>query len=212
MMGRSHMLFGVTGLILGEIAAYSTGYTLPEVARIADIRLPEGLVLAAVTAVGALAPDIDHPSGLISRFKIGKGRLAYRPLESVAFVASHVAGHRKFFHSILATIMMFFLASYAFGELVSSLQLPIVPLHLTAAFIWGYVSHLISDSLTRSGVPWLYVPFVPFTHVAYGPPKSMRFTTGTFMEYLVVFGFAGFTVALAYMREVPWTYFLGLGA
>lgn len=231
MLGHSHMLVGVSGLVIGEAAAHAAGIPLADAAQIGALPVPGVGLMVVATAVGALAPDIDHPNAFLANFKFGGawiGALAgvlggsylatqpgfaaskdmlpalglaagillghwllrglrFRALKEFATVANEVAGHRKFFHSIVATIL--------FGALallwLSQAGLPFVAL----AFAWGYCSHLVADSMTRSGVPWLWPKLTP-----YGIPRALRFTTGTPAEYLAV----ALWVAAAIVAVVSW--------
>lgn len=63
-----------------------------------------------------------------------------------------------------------------------------------AAFMVGMVSHLIMDTFTKEGVPWL-LP-LPFKF-GFPPVRAWRVTTGKKMEMLVVLPlFIGLTVWL----------------
>jgi inner membrane protein len=47
------------------------------------------------------------------------------------------------------------------------------------AFLLGYLSHLLADALTISGMPLLW----PWRTRAYGLPKAVRLRTGGRVEY-----------------------------
>lgn len=52
------------------------------------------------------------------------------------------------------------------------------------AFLIGIGSHLIMDTFTKEGVPW----FLPIpVKIGFPPAKSLRITTGKFVETLIVF-------------------------
>lgn len=95
-----------------------------------------GATLAA-SFLGCLAPDLDHPSSWIGR------RLWF-----VSLPLSALFGHRGLTHSLLATIgATALLAWYT------------VSVRLTpwlVAFFVGYLSHLVGDWLSSSGVPLLW--------------------------------------------------------
>ena len=88
---------------------------------------------AALGALGGLLPDIDHPQSYISSF-IPFGFL----------VGGLVGGHRGITHTALAALALAGVAFYAGVEQAMIL-----------AFAAGYVSHLIADMTTPSGVPML---------------------------------------------------------
>lgn len=91
-------------------------------------------VALGVAAVGALAPDIDHPRSALGRL-----------LRPVSTVVSFVFGHRGVTHSALAVLACAWLLT-AYGA-QNSLLLP---------FLVGYVSHLAGDLLTPAGLPLLW--------------------------------------------------------
>lgn len=85
----------------------------------------------AVGALAALLPDIDEPNSMLSR-KIP--------------IIPHIVGffgHRKITHSLL-------------GAFLFSVPMFIwLPEYLTV-FVAGYLSHLVLDSMTNMGTPWLF--------------------------------------------------------
>lgn len=105
--------------------------------------------------LGSLLPDIDHPQSWAGR----KVRVISVPL-------SLLVGHRGITHSALAVIgCLMALATLGMGW-------------MAAPIVIGYLSHLLADGLTPSGVPLLW-------------PSRRRFTlnlcqTGSLMEMLVV--------------------------
>jgi len=65
---------------------------------------------------------------------------------------------------------------------------PLTP-HVNVGLVWwafliGILSHLVMDSFTKEGVPWL-LP-IPFK-LGFPPVKTWRITTGHFAELLIVF-------------------------
>ena len=113
---------------------------------------PQSLGLALM---GSLLPDIDHPQSWAGR----KFRVISVPL-------SAMLGHRGITHSLLAIL----LGSMTLGAMGLN--------HISAPLIVGYLSHLLADGLTPSGVPLLW-------------PNRRRFSlplckTGSAMEMLVV--------------------------
>lgn len=97
---------------------------------------PAGLGLAAL---GSLLPDIDHPQSWAGK------RMA---LVSVPLAA--LIGHRGVTHSLLAVA--------GFAILLTILG----PGHLAAPLAVGYLSHLLADALTLSGIPLLWPSKRPF--------------------------------------------------
>jgi inner membrane protein len=84
------------------------------------------IVFLALVMFGSALPDIDHPQSKIGRnFKI------------VGFLFEH----RGFFHSFLVIPLIAFGIYYFTHSLVYVLPLGI-----------GYISHLLSDAITREGI------------------------------------------------------------
>ncbi|MBO1916648.1 metal-dependent hydrolase [Providencia rettgeri] len=88
--------------------------------------------------LGALLPDIDHPSsipGRLLRFFITHFQIVWAP---------------GFTHSLVAWLLL----------MISCYQwIPTewaIPNDIIQAFLLGYISHLVADMLTPSGVPFLW--------------------------------------------------------
>ncbi|MEO0868307.1 MAG: metal-dependent hydrolase [Cyanobacteria bacterium J06642_11] len=88
-------------------------------------------------AIGGLLPDLDHPESTLGR------RLL---LISIPLAA--IFGHRGFTHSLLAVTLLL-------GLLMAIMMLPSYGYlaWLVAPLIIGYLSHILGDSMTPSGVP-----------------------------------------------------------
>ena len=52
------------------------------------------------------------------------------------------------------------------------------------AFLIGFTSHLIADSLTHDGVPWLFPIPINF---GFPPIQALRIKTGGFLEKYIIF-------------------------
>ena len=92
---------------------------------------PENQILFLVLVLfGSLAPDLDHPDS-----KLGKRTK----------ILAYLFEHRGFMHSIYAFSIFFFISYVLFG---TSVYLWAVPL--------GYLSHLISDSISKEGVMFFH--------------------------------------------------------
>lgn len=102
-------------------------------------------------ALGALLPDIDHPQSW-----------AGRKLRPISVPLSMIVGHRGVTHSAIAVLGgLAVLVTMGMGW-------------MAAPVVVGYLSHLLADSLTPSGVPLLW-------------PSKRRFTlnlcqTGSVVE------------------------------
>ncbi len=143
--------------------------------------LPTMTLATVVTAfianqLGGIAPDIDQPTAPFWRnLPIGGifGRM----------VGKMLGGHRFITHSIIGMVLVGFLLKLflAFVQpILPSVQMDIV----WWAFMIGMASHLMMDSFTKEGVPWLLPIPVKF---GIPPVKHFRITTGKWTENFVAF-------------------------
>jgi len=118
--------------------------------------------IAIFAIIGALLPDIDTPQSILGRF--------LRPMS--AYIERKF-GHRQATHSLLAVLI---------------LGLITIPLICVNLFCWialfsGYLSHLLIDSVNKSGVPLFY----PSSIRAVMPkPEKWRIAVGTKAETIVM--------------------------
>jgi len=140
-----------------------------------------------VASFAGLLPDIDSPSSTIGR--------RIRPISK--FIGS-VVGHRGFTHSlifsyILVISLMYITANFA-GENAGLLYMYIPPL------IVGYLSHILGDMFTPSGVPllwpWKFKFKLPYTF------KADSKTETIFVSWLVIFSFTAY-INFVFLEENP---------
>lgn len=167
MKARTHDLAAITGLV---VVAAAVQPTLPV------LSLSTVIVALIANQLGGIAPDIDQPTAPFWRnLPIGGifGRM----------IGKMLGGHRFITHSLVGVIVAGFLVNLLLGALH-----PIMPGVQTEyvwwAFMIGMVSHLIMDSFTKEGVPWLLPIPVKF---GFPPIKKFRITTGKWVENFVVF-------------------------
>lgn len=164
MTGRTHDLVAFTAMA-GVVA------TQP----VEQMSLATAFVAFSANMIGGLAPDIDQSTGALWR-RIRMGRFLGKVISPV------FGGHRNISHSILG-IFLFGVLSKLF--LMLSANVLIVDSEIVWwAFMIGVVSHLVADSFTFSGVPWLFPLPVKF---GIPPIKALRFHTGSFVEKGIVF-------------------------
>lgn len=133
------------------------------------------LVALLANQIGGVAPDIDQPTAPLWRnLPIGGpiGRIFDKLL----------GGHRFLTHSLIGMVF--------FGVLVHFLLTYLQPIMLSVditlvwwAFMIGMLSHLIMDSFTKEGVPWLLPVPIKF---GFPPVKRLRLTTGKLTERLII--------------------------
>jgi inner membrane protein len=122
-----------------------------------------GFLLAAL--VGGTAPDLDKPRRWWGRF-----------LAHTAF-----GGHRHLSHSLVG-LLLFALCFVVVARAVAP-PLGVSPMLVSLGFVAGYLSHLVLDSLTIEGVPWLFPIQV---YVGFPPLSSLRVKTGSLVEQFLV--------------------------
>ncbi len=164
MTGRTHDLAAFTALNI----AVST-QPMPQ------LTLSTALVSIVACFIGGLAPDIDNST---SEFwhKIPAGTIIGKLLHPF------LGGHRLISHSILGLAVFSFGITYLLN-LASSVLLTNMET-VWWAFIIGLTSHLIMDSLTTEGVPWLFPLPIRF---GFPPFRGLRIRTGGIVEKAFVF-------------------------
>lgn len=166
MKARTHDLAAATGLTIA-VVLYSPFQPL-SVAT---------LVLAVIAnQLGGIAPDIDQPTAPFWR-NLPIGGFFGRVIDKM------LGGHRFITHSLIGLFAMGFLFYWLLVFLQPILHGVNIDL-VWWAFIIGMVSHLIMDSFTKEGVPWLLPIPIKF---GFPPLKRLRITTGKGIENFVVF-------------------------
>lgn len=165
MTGRTHDLAAFTAL-----SGIIVSQPLPH------ITLATGLVAVTACMIGGIAPDVDQPTAPFWRNIPATNFLG-------KFFGRILGGHRFLSHSILGI--------WLFGkgfEIVLDVLTPSFP-YLNMDIIWwafmiGFVSHLIMDTFTQEGVPWL----LPLPYKFGIPPiRRLRLPTGGWMEKFLIF-------------------------
>jgi inner membrane protein len=133
--------------------------------------------MAALLAnqLGGIAPDIDQPTAPFWR-NLPIGRYFGRVFGAL------VGGHRFFCHSLLG-LAVFGVIGRALLEFLQ----PIMP-HIDSEVVWtafmiGMISHLVMDTVTREGVPWLLPLPLKF---GLPPVRKLRIVTGSWVENIVI--------------------------
>lgn len=168
MIARTHDLAAITSLVIIVVL-------LPALPT-----LSLGTVIVALLAnqLGGIAPDIDQPTAPFWR-NLPIGGFFGR------FLTKMLGGHRFITHSILGLVIM--------GLLMQMLLTTIHPVmpsiqmeYVWWAFMIGMLSHLVMDSFTKEGVPWLLPIPIKF---GFPPLKRLRITTGKSIENFIIFPF-----------------------
>lgn len=131
-----------------------------------------GWVIASIAALG---PDIDSKGSVVSQ-------LFGYPSKFASFgIRKAFGGHRKITHSILGLLIIAILLYFA--SLIG------LPYWVALAIGVGWTSHIVADSCTTMGCPWLW----PIDHHNYGLPLVK---TGSEIEMKGVVPIAGILTAL----------------
>ncbi len=165
MKARTHDLAAITGLTIVVIV----------VSPLPPLHLATILVALLANQLGGIAPDIDQPTAPFWR-NLPIGGVFGR------FIGKMLGGHRFLTHSLVGVAFMAFLVHW----LLAVLQ-PIMP-HVQIDYVWwafmiGMLSHLVMDSFTKEGVPWLLPIPIKF---GFPPIRKFRITTGKGIESFIV--------------------------
>lgn len=165
MMARTHDLAAVTALGVAVLLQPSRTVTLST-----------AIAVVFANLIGGITPDIDQPTAPLWRnLPIGGifGRMFGRLL----------GGHRFLTHSLLGLVLF----GFAMHWLLIFLQ-PILGAINIGLVWWAYMigmfSHLVMDTLTKEGVPWLLPIPIKF---GIPPLRALRITTGKALEKFVIF-------------------------
>jgi inner membrane protein len=184
MVGKSHLLVGLTAGVVLDSVAHVSGPSLVGSSHITLATVINKGLFYFMVGFGALLPDIDNARSTLGR-KLGW----------ISKGIQHTFGHRTLFHSFLGLGIG---AALAIGleQLVKYLLLSrgytlsadtIATTHIVLiAVLFGCIMHIAADALTEEGVP-LFWPM----HKYYGfpPNRHWRFRTGTWPEHVIVYSF-----------------------
>lgn len=179
MTGRTHDLAALSAL--GIIAL-----TRP----LPDLSLSTALIAILANQIGGIAPDIDEPTAPFWR-NLPVGGFFGRIIDKM------LGGHRFLSHS-LAGVSLFAILGYLLLEFIHPLMPRTNIMIIWWAFVIGLVSHLVMDSFTKEGVPWLLPIPIKF---GFPPIRALRVTTGKWLESLIVFpGILVFDIAWCWLH------------
>lgn len=129
------------------------------VATVYHLTPEASLMLAGLAGGLALLPDIDHPHSKM-RQKMGV----------VGHVGLFWLKHRGITHTLIALVA------------VAAAAYMLLPLPYAVGAAGGYLSHLLADMMTVSGLPILWPYKRESLHLL---PKRLRLTTNTLPEHLL---------------------------
>ncbi|MBC7581977.1 metal-dependent hydrolase [Aeromicrobium sp.] len=164
MLARTHDLAAITALAL--VAATQA---------VPQMTLSTLIAVLLANQIGGIAPDIDQPTAPFWR-NLPVGHVLGR------FAGKLLGGHRFLSHSLLGVALFAFLT-----KLFLEFFQPLFP-HVDSQLVWyafiiGILSHLVMDTITKEGVPWLLPIPIKF---GVPPLRSLRITTGSWREVWLV--------------------------
>jgi len=165
MKARTHDIAAITAL-LGVVVVQPTPPT---------VTLATAIAIILANQMGGIAPDIDQPTAPFWR-NLPIGGIVGR------MIGKMLGGHRFITHSLLGMVLVGFLIHWIltfFQPLFPNVQTN----YVWWAFMIGMASHLIMDTFTKEGVPWLLPVPIKF---GIPPFKRFRITTGKWGETYIV--------------------------
>lgn len=164
MTGRTH-----------DLAAFTTLNLIVATHPIPEISLATLVTAIGANLIGGIAPDIDEATSDIWH-KIPAGTFIGE------LVTPFLGGHRLISHSLVG-LTLFGIGAHYLLQAMSSVLL--VDMNIVWwGFMIGVFSHLVTDSLTKEGVPWLFP--IPY-RFGFPPLHTLRIRTGGPIEKFIVF-------------------------
>ena len=164
MTGRTHDLAAFTALTY-----VITSSPMPK------MTLATALIAFGAIMVGGLAPDIDQPTAKLYHDVRGGGIFA-------KLITPLLGGHRYISHSLIGLVIFGLVAKEVLT--ISSTFLIVDQGIVWWSFMIGFVSHLIMDSFSEEGVPWLFPIPIKF---GIPPLRFLRPKTGGVVEKSFIF-------------------------
>lgn len=164
MMWRTHILFSLV------ITAFIWKF----------LKLSIHPLLFILVPFGALFPDLDGSESKIKHLRVPLypthkyTPYSFEPLAPIAQAFHTVFGHRGVLHSLLALIPLFIIGAllhFKWG----------INIYYSIMFMTGYLTHLLGDSLTKSGVQFFY----PWHKRIRLLPRRVAICTGGWGEEIV---------------------------
>ncbi len=181
MLGRNHLVSSCSGWVIAQPYLLSSQ---PD--------LMQQVLLGLSVALGSLLPDIDHPDSLLGRrVKFISVPLSYLQGDRSLLPWSEDSHSRGITHSIWALIGCW---------LLMTSTLPAAIGYILFGLAFGFVAHLIGDSLTPAGIRIFWPLDFKFR-------SPVTFKTGGFNEHLLTTLLAA--VAVMNVLDVDITHQLG---
>ena len=164
MTGRTH-----------DLIAFTTLSAIVLTQTLHPISLGTAIIAFNANLVGGLMPDIDQPTAKLWH-DIPAGSVFGRIFSPL------LGGHRFISHSFFG---IFLFGGLSWWVLHAAQKTILINMDIVwTAFMIGYISHVIADTFTHEGVPWLFPLPVK---LGVPPIKALRPHTGGFVERLIIF-------------------------
>lgn len=167
MKARTHDAAAVAGLI---------ATTVMVAPQLPQLSLATVVVAFLANQLGGIAPDIDQPTAPFWR-NLPIGGVVGR------MITKMLGGHRFLTHSLLGMGLIGWLL-WVLLQVIHPITPSLNSVVIWWAFMIGMLSHLVMDSMTKEGVPWLLPIPIKF---GFPPLKKLRITTGKWVEEWVIF-------------------------
>ncbi|HET8991420.1 MAG TPA: metal-dependent hydrolase [Candidatus Saccharimonadales bacterium] len=159
-----------------DLVAFSSLAAVFASTTLIPISFSTAVLAVLANLIGGIAPDIDQPTAPLWR-NLPVGKYVGKVFDKF------LGGHRFLSHSLIGLALFGFIF-----HLLLTFFRPVMP-HVNISYVWwafmiGMATHLIMDSLTKEGVPWL-LP-IPYKF-GFPPLKAWRITTGKKVENWLVF-------------------------
>ena len=198
MEGRSHLLVGLTAGVVFDGLYHLSGEPLTAVKTVTLALLARKAIYYFAVGFGALLPDIDNARSTLGR-KFGV----------ISREIQHLAGHRTLFHSLLG-LALGSLIALGVGQVVNNVLIQhgliLSSTVISASYLvffgvlFGCAMHIAADALTQGGVP-LFWPYKK--RYGFPPSPKMRFRTGTWPEFAIVWTFMIVVVLCIWQAIIP---------
>ena len=158
------------------------------------VQVGPGIGIAVILAVmiGALTPDLDHPAANLWNRMIGSNTLS-------KLFQVFSGGHRHLTHSFVGINGIWWLLWQVIHRFIQP-QYAESLTYVWIAFMIGYISHSVADTITDRGVPWFW-PFQFSIKLPPGP-EELRVTTGSFVEIILLRG--GIIISIFFLLSSHW--------
>lgn len=184
---------GITHQLVALLAALWLLTIYPQ-----SVGLVVGILAIMAVMTGALTPDLDQPAANLWRRMLGGWAIG-------KIFNTFSGGHRHMTHSLIGIAVIGYLLWIGMHRFFQPQYVEALTT-VWVAFMIGYISHPIADTLTDRGVPWFW-PLNINIKIPPGP-EELRVTTESLVEKIIVR--LGLVVAMGFILTSHWQIFVNL--